>query len=96
MAKSYSTGPIREFMDQLSSLERFKENNQESFDSLTEREVEVLSLIGEGKNNPAIAKQLDITRTTVQNHRANIREKLNVNKQTDFVKYALAYDLIQF
>lgn len=96
MAKHFPTGPIEQYFDQVSNLQRFRKDNKELFESLSEREVEVLTLLGEGKNNPAIAKELDITRNTVQNHRASIREKLNISKQADFIKYALAYDLIQF
>jgi DNA-binding NarL/FixJ family response regulator len=58
-------------------------------DPLTPREREVLKLIAEGKSSKEIAHLLDISVSTVNNHRASIMEKLNLNKATDLVKYAI-------
>ena len=58
-------------------------------DPLTPREREVLKLIAEGKSSKEIAHLLFISVLTVNNHRANIMEKLNLNKATDLVKYAI-------
>jgi DNA-binding NarL/FixJ family response regulator len=58
-------------------------------DSLTTREREVLKLVAEGKSSKEIAQVLFISVLTVNNHRANIMEKLNLNKATDLVKYAI-------
>ncbi len=58
-------------------------------DPLTPREREVLKLIAEGKSSKEIAHLLFISVPTVNNHRANIMEKLNLNKATDLVKYAI-------
>ena len=58
-------------------------------DPLTPREREVLKLIAEGKSSKEIAQLLCISVLTVNNHRANIMEKLNLNKATDLVKYAI-------
>ncbi len=58
-------------------------------DPLTPREREVLKLIAEGKSSKEIAQLLFISVLTVNNHRANIMEKLNLNKATDLVKYAI-------
>ena len=58
-------------------------------DPLTPREREVLKLIAEGKSSKEIANLLFISVLTVNNHRANIMEKLNLNKATDLVKYAI-------
>lgn len=95
MERLYPTGPIEDLIKQMFSLQRFNKKERGSFDELTEREVEILSLIAEGMNNPAIAQKLEISRTTVQNHRARIRDKLNIESQADFIKFGLAYDLIQ-
>ncbi len=77
-------------------MRKFREQNDDRFQTLTGREVEVLTLLAEGLNNPAIAEELDISRATVQNHRAKIRDKLGISSQVGFVKYALAYELISF
>ncbi len=58
-------------------------------DPLTSREREVLKLIAEGKSSKEIANLLFISVFTVNNHRASIMEKLNLNKATDLVKYAI-------
>ncbi len=58
-------------------------------DPLTPREREVLKLIAEGKSSKEIGQLLFISVLTVNNHRAKIMEKLNLNKATDLVKYAI-------
>jgi DNA-binding NarL/FixJ family response regulator len=58
-------------------------------DPLTTREREVVKLIAEGRSSKEIADLLFISVRTVDNHRANIMEKLNLKKATDLVKYAI-------
>jgi DNA-binding NarL/FixJ family response regulator len=48
------------------------------FPELTEREREILQLIGQGRTNEAIAEQLVLSLKTVRNHVANICGKLQV------------------
>ena len=66
-----------------------------SFDGLTCRQQEVLTLIAEGLSNPEIASNLGISVRTVERHRENIMERLNLHSRTDLVKYALRKGLIQ-
>jgi DNA-binding NarL/FixJ family response regulator len=56
---------------------------------LTPREREVLKLIAEGKSNKEVADLLFVSVHTVERHRANIMEKLNLKKTADLVKYAI-------
>lgn len=56
---------------------------------LTIREKEILKLIAEGKLNKEIAALLNISIRTVENHRANIIRKLNINKTAELVKFAI-------
>jgi two-component system, NarL family, response regulator NreC len=58
-------------------------------DRLTTREREIVKLIAEGRSSKEIADLLSISVRTVDNHRANIMEKLNIKKATDLVKYAI-------
>ena len=61
---------------------------------LTEREREVLVLIGEGLRNQDIADQLSISPKTVSRHRENILRKLNLQSRADLIRYALVTGLI--
>lgn len=61
---------------------------------LTEREIELLRLIGEGKNNNEIADELNITRGTVKNHISNILVKLDLRDRTQLAIFALKNDLV--
>jgi two-component system, NarL family, response regulator NreC len=58
-------------------------------DELTAREREVLKLIAEGNTNQDIAEPLCLSRKTVETHRGNIMDKLDLHKVTDLVKYAI-------
>ncbi|OGP73307.1 MAG: DNA-binding response regulator [Deltaproteobacteria bacterium RBG_16_49_23] len=60
-----------------------------STDSLTLREREILKLIAEGKSSKEIADLLYISARTVERHRANLMNKLNLRKTADLVKYAM-------
>ena len=61
---------------------------------LTERELQVLSLTGKGFTNKAIGVQLKISDRTVQNHLANIFQKLNAESRTEAVMRAVSLGLI--
>ena len=67
---------------------------QAQADELTEREVEVLTLVAEGLTNRQIALRLSISIKTVQSHRTNIMEKLDLHDRTDLVRYAIRRGLI--
>ncbi len=58
-------------------------------EQLTSREREVLKLIAEGKSSKEIGDLLFISVRTVERHRANIMERLNLKKTADLVKYAI-------
>ena len=58
-------------------------------DPLTQREVEVLRLVAQGLENPAIAEKLVITEATVRTHVSNITSKLHVASRTQAALYAL-------
>lgn len=64
-------------------------------EQLTEREMEILLLISEGKTNQEIAEGLFIALKTVKVHVSNILGKLDVNDRTQAVIYAFQHGLIQ-
>ncbi|MEM6361109.1 MAG: response regulator transcription factor [Bacteroidota bacterium] len=62
---------------------------------LTEREKEILSLICQEMTMKVISERLNLSERTVQNHRANIMEKLDVKNTVGLVRYAYECGLIQ-
>jgi two-component system response regulator NreC len=63
--------------------------------SLSPRESEVLKLVAEGYTNAEIAKQLVVSPSTVQTHRTNLMQKLNLGSRADLVQYALRHGLLE-
>ena len=61
---------------------------------LTPREVEVLRLVAEGRTNQEIANQLMLSIKTVQTHRANVMEKLELRDITHLVRFAIRHGFI--
>ncbi len=68
---------------------------QESVESLTPRETEVLKLIVEGYTNRQIGEELNISVRTVEGHRANLAEKLGLQNRVELVRYAREHGLIE-
>jgi two-component system response regulator NreC len=63
-------------------------------DILSDREREILQLIAEGHTYEKIASILCISKKTVETHRANIMDKLNIHDKVGLVKYAILKGLI--
>jgi DNA-binding NarL/FixJ family response regulator len=55
---------------------------------LTDRELEILELIGHGKDSRAIARQLNLSFKTVDAHRGHIKTKLELRNHTELITYA--------
>jgi len=76
-------------------MQRVREPSAHQYASeLTAREREVLKLIAEGNTNQDIAGLLCLSRKTVETHRSNIMDKLDLHKVTDLVKYAIREGLV--
>jgi len=67
---------------------------QDTYDLLTDREKETLQLLAEGKSNKEVAKILDLSVYTVETHRSNIMEKLDLHTTADIILYAVRKKLI--
>jgi DNA-binding NarL/FixJ family response regulator len=65
-----------------------------SWDTLTPREREVLKLVGEGYQNKEIADYLCISVKTVEKHRANIMQKLDLHSASALTAYAIEKGLV--
>jgi len=62
--------------------------------ALTQRELEVLQMIVDGKSNKEIAVALDLSANTVAVHRANIMNTLGIHKTAELVVYAIRAGLV--
>jgi len=66
----------------------------DSYHLLTDREKEVLQLLAEGRSNKEVAVLLDLGLSTVETHRANLMQKLNLHNTAEIVLYAVRKGLI--
>jgi DNA-binding NarL/FixJ family response regulator len=62
---------------------------------LTSRETELLQLIAEGHANKQIASELKISIKTVEKHRQNLMEKLNIHDIAGLTRFAIASGIIE-
>jgi DNA-binding NarL/FixJ family response regulator len=65
------------------------EDDSRIAEALTIRQREILKMIAEGKSNKEIGDMLCISVRTVERHRANMMDKLNIRKTAELVQYAL-------
>lgn len=71
-----------------------KRGLSDSYRLLTDREKEVLHLLAEGRSNKEVATLLDLGLSTVETHRANLMQKLNLHNTAEIVLYAVRKGLI--
>lgn len=67
---------------------------EDSYDLLTTREREILQLIAEGRSNKEIANILNLSLYTVETHRGNLMEKLNLHTVPELILYAVRKGVI--
>jgi len=67
---------------------------QDSYDLLTDREKEILQLVAEGKSNKEVANILNVSVYTVETHRTNLMQKLNLHNTAEIVLYAVRKKII--
>ena len=66
----------------------------DSYHLLTDREKEVLHLLAEGRSNKEVATLLDLGLSTIETHRANLMQKLNLHNTAEIVLYAVRKRII--
>jgi len=71
-----------------------RSGTDDAYDLLTPREREVLQLIAEGKSNKDIANLLNLSVYTVESHRSNLMEKLNLRGLPELIIYAVRKGII--
>jgi len=75
------------------SIKTLLKKDLKSKAKLTEREAEIIVLIGQGLQNAAIAKVLKLSKSTVETHRKNIRKKLKLKRSDNLYAFALIFSL---
>jgi DNA-binding NarL/FixJ family response regulator len=60
-------------------------------EDLSDRELEVFALIGQGHGTRQIAEELHLSIKTIESHRAHIKEKLNLKNATELVQHAIQW-----
>jgi two-component system response regulator NreC len=91
--RRYLSAPLSE-----RAIEAYVQMSQEAtldpYETLTNREREVLHLVAEGHTNVEIAARLSISPRTAETHRANLMRKLDLHTQTDLIRFALRRGII--
>jgi DNA-binding NarL/FixJ family response regulator len=83
----------RQVLDRRLSLP--EQDDDKTRRTLTDRELEVLRLIAQGKSHREIAAELNITSATARLHRANIMQALGVHKSAKLALYAMGLGLVK-
>jgi DNA-binding NarL/FixJ family response regulator len=94
VGKRYLSPPLSERAIEV-YIQKTHTDTLDIYQTLTGREREVLQLVAEGNSNAEIGKKLVISPRTVEIHRANLMRKLNLNSQTDLIRFALQRGIIQ-
>lgn len=77
----------------LRKMAQGKEGMTAPFRSLSDREIEVFQLIGEGRSTREIADQLRLGIKAVETHRAHIKLKLNIDSSNELVRFAVGWSM---
>ncbi|EAY30473.1 response regulator transcription factor [Microscilla marina] len=92
--------PVEEFGVATNKMTRLLEetlyvrHHYRKFATLTNREKEIITLLVLGYQNNEIGEQLFISKATVEQHRKNLKRKLEVRRFVDLIRFAQAFDLI--
>jgi two-component system response regulator NreC len=82
---------MSEYIDKLKNGE-----SAGTYESLSEREKEILAWTAKGYSNKEIAEHLIISVKTVESHKSNLMEKLGLKTRPELVKFALKKGLLHF
>ena len=91
---TYLSSPISEILIERAIHPQSASQTEDPLSSLSPREKEILQLIAEEHTSAEIAKILYISEKTVEKHRGNLMEKLNVRNIAGLVRFAIKYRLV--
>ncbi len=88
--KIYVSPKLSEYLtEDWARIHRGEHEPASETEPLTTREREILKFVAEGKSNKEVASLLNISVRTVEHHRANIMDKLNLKNIAELIKYAI-------
>ena len=93
-SRRYLSPPLSERAIEL-YVQKAESGTLDMYDTLTNREREVLQLAAESHSTSEIAERLFISPRTAESHRANLMRKLGLSTQTDLIRYAVRKGIIQ-
>ena len=93
--KSFFSPAISKMMMEDYMRELQERQVEDTYELLTTREREVLQLLAEGKSNKEVAAILNLSLYTVETHRGNILQKLNLHSGAELILYAIRKGVIQ-
>jgi DNA-binding NarL/FixJ family response regulator len=64
-------------------------NSSSPVDSLSDRELEVLTMLGKGHSTKSVAHNLHLSIKTIETHRAHIKEKLGLSDSNEMTRFAI-------
>jgi len=85
---------ISDYMRRVGGEER-SEGSRRDLERLTPRQREILRLVAEGNTTQAIAQKLEISIKTVETHRMQLMERLNIHDIAGLVRYAIRVGLVK-
>jgi two-component system, NarL family, response regulator NreC len=92
--KSYFSPKVKRLLQQDHVAQLRRSGAEDRFELLTEREREILQLIAEGNSNKEVAARLFLSVYTVETHRKNILEKLQLHGPADLILYAVRRGMV--
>lgn len=92
--KTYFSAEISKMMVEDYIREIRNRGAEDSYELLTSREREILQLLVEGNSNKDIATRLNVSPHTVETHRRNLQDKLNLHSFAELILYAVRKRII--
>lgn len=94
LSPAISKHVVDDYLRRLSSKTPETQTNRTPFEQLTPRQREILQLIAEGLSTKEIASHLNLSVKTVETHRTQLMERLDIHEVTGLVRYAIRMGVV--
>ena len=81
--------------DAIAEPRQLPDASGDPYETLTDREKQVLRLVAEGRSNKEVAEVLGISVKTAMSHREHVMQKLDLHSRTELIKFALKQGIIR-